>query len=82
MEFTDICIVGVKCVMKANRLAVSRLCAFMNPAWGNEFIDTLAAEPERRGALATRDVVERGGFESVEMIIWLAMRGCAASGRR
>ena len=48
---------------------------FMNPAWDNEFMDALAADPERLAALSTRDFMERGGVESVEMIIWLAMRG-------
>ena len=59
---------------KANRSAAGRRFSFMNPSWDNAFIDTLAADPERRGALATRDVMERGGVESVEMIIWLATR--------
>ena len=80
MEFTDNCIVGVKRVKKANRFAVGRLCGFMNPAWGNEFIDTRAADPERCGAFATHDVMERGGVESVEMIIWLAIRSACRRG--
>ena len=48
---------------------------FMKPSWDNEFMETLATDPERLAALSTRDFMERGGVESVEMIIWLAMRG-------
>ena len=59
---------------KVNRSAAGGRCGFMNPAWGNKSMDALAADPERIGAFATRDVMERGGVESVEMIIWLATR--------
>lgn len=77
MEFTDIRIVGVKCM---NRFALGRRSGLINPAWDNE---SLAADPERLGELATRAFVQRGGVErSVEMIIWLEMRGRAGAGRR
>jgi len=47
---------------------------FMNPAWDNEFLDKLESDPQALVALRHHDYMERGGAESVEMIMWLAMR--------
>jgi hypothetical protein len=47
---------------------------FMNPAWDNEFLDRLEADPQSLVGLKHHDYMERGGAESVEMIMWLAMR--------
>ena len=48
---------------------------FINPEWDAEFLDRLERDPESLAALAHRDYIERGGSESVEVILWLAMRG-------
>jgi hypothetical protein len=47
---------------------------FMNPDWDNEFLDRLESDPQSLVALRHHDYMERGGAESVEMIMWLAMR--------
>ena len=47
---------------------------FINPDWDNEFLDRLESDPESLVALRHHDYMERGGAESVEMIMWLAMR--------
>lgn len=48
---------------------------FMNPDWDNEFLDLLESDPDVLVRLKHHDYMERGGAESVEMIMWLAMRG-------
>jgi len=48
---------------------------FINPDWDNEFMDRLETDPQSLVALRHHDYMERGGAESVEMIMWLAMRG-------
>jgi protocatechuate 4,5-dioxygenase, beta chain len=48
---------------------------FINPDWDNEFLDRLEKDPQSLVALRHHDYMERGGAESVEMIMWLAMRG-------
>ncbi len=48
---------------------------FTNPDWDNEFLDLLERDPERLAGLGHDAFMERGGAESVEMIMWLAMRG-------
>ena len=47
---------------------------FMNPEWDNEFLDRLERDPQSLVHLTHRDYIERGGAESVEMIMWLVMR--------
>lgn len=51
---------------------------FTNPEWDNRFMDLLEHEPERLAAASHDDFVLRGGAESVEMMVWLAMRGALA----
>jgi protocatechuate 4,5-dioxygenase beta chain len=46
-----------------------------NEDWDNEFLGRMVDDPEGLAALTTRDYMERGGTEGVEMIMWLAMRG-------
>lgn len=46
----------------------------VNPEWDNRFLDLLESDPEPLVALSHHEYMERGGAESVEMIIWLAMR--------
>ena len=56
---------------------------FVNPQWDNEFLDRLESDPQSLIRLTHADYMERGGAESVEMIMWLAMRGAlGASVRR
>lgn len=48
---------------------------FTNPAWDNHFMDLLEHQPEVLAHASHADYMNRGGVESVEMMIWLAMRG-------
>ncbi|MGA9868832.1 MAG: class III extradiol dioxygenase family protein, partial [Acetobacteraceae bacterium] len=52
----------------------------INPEWDSRFLDLLESDPEQLAALSHDDYMERGGAESVETILWLAMR--AALGPR
>jgi hypothetical protein len=47
---------------------------FINPQWDNEFLDKLESDPQALTVLTHQDYMERGGAESVEIIMWLAMR--------
>lgn len=48
---------------------------FVNPEWDNRFLDLLETQPLSLAEASHEDYMFRGGAESVEMIIWLAMRG-------
>lgn len=48
---------------------------FVNPEWDKRFLDLLETRPEVLAAADHADYAMRGGAESVEMMIWLAMRG-------
>ena len=48
---------------------------FINPQWDAEFLDRLESDPDSLAALDHRQLIERGGTESVEVILWLCMRG-------
>jgi len=48
---------------------------FNNEEWDHEFLRLLQFEPEKLTELTHADFVRRGGAESVEQIMWLAMRG-------
>lgn len=48
---------------------------FNNTEWDLEFLETLRDEPEKLVGLRHADWVRLGGAESVEQIMWLAMRG-------
>jgi gallate dioxygenase len=50
-------------------------CGFNNEAWDNEFLDTLASNPEALTTLTHADYAAKGGFEGAEVIMWLIMRG-------
>ncbi len=52
----------------------------VSPEWDNRFLDDLESDPESLTRLSHHEYMERGGAESVEMILWLAMR--AALGPR
>jgi len=45
------------------------------PEWDNEFLDLLETDPGSLCQLDHLTYMERGGAESVEIIMWLAMRG-------
>jgi len=47
----------------------------VNPEWDNQFLDMIESDPAPLAELSHRDYMERGGAESVEMIMWLGMRG-------
>jgi protocatechuate 4,5-dioxygenase beta chain len=48
---------------------------FNNESWDHEFLDLLERDPARLTDLRHADYVRLGGAESVEQIMWLAMRG-------
>ncbi|MEN9888253.1 MAG: hypothetical protein RL559_290 [Pseudomonadota bacterium] len=48
---------------------------FTNPEWDNSFMDLLVKDPQVLSEASHEDYMLRGGVESVEMMIWLAMRG-------
>lgn len=48
---------------------------FNNTAWDLEFLDTFIRNPKKLTELRHADYVRLGGAESVEQIMWLAMRG-------
>jgi hypothetical protein len=48
---------------------------FNNTDWDMEFLEALENNPEKLTALKHADFIRRGGAESVEQIMWLAMRG-------
>ena len=45
------------------------------PEWDNEFLDRLESDPDSLCELTHLEYMDRGGAESVEVIMWLAMRG-------
>ena len=47
----------------------------VNPEWDNRFMDLLTHEPEILAHATHEDYIYRGGLESVEMMLWLTMRG-------
>lgn len=51
----------------------------MNPEWDHEFMDRIEDDPESLLELSHDDFMERGGAESVEMIMWLGMRGAMST---
>jgi hypothetical protein len=48
---------------------------FNNTKWDMEFLDLIVNDPQRLAAMKHVDYVRLGGAESVETIMWLAMRG-------
>jgi len=48
---------------------------FNNEYWDMEFLDLFVKNPEELTKLRHADFIRRGGAESVEQIMWLAMRG-------
>ena len=48
---------------------------FNDTEWDREFLELIERDPVRLARLRHVDFIERGGAESVEVIMWLAMRG-------
>lgn len=48
---------------------------FTNPAWDARFLDLLEQDPVLLAGITHEQLIERGGAESVEMMVWLTMRG-------
>ena len=48
---------------------------FNDTDWDEEFLRLFVEEPEALTAMTHADLVRKGGAESVEVIMWLAMRG-------
>jgi catalytic LigB subunit of aromatic ring-opening dioxygenase len=47
----------------------------IDPEWDAEFLERLEHDPESLAALTHQQLIERGGTEGVEVIMWLCMRG-------
>lgn len=47
----------------------------IDPQWDAEFLDRLERDPESLAAMSHQELLERGGTEGVEVILWLCMRG-------
>jgi gallate dioxygenase len=52
---------------------------FNNPAWDMEFLDWIVADPERLASMHHEEFARLGGWESVEVIMWLIMRGALSN---
>jgi hypothetical protein len=48
---------------------------FVNTDWDRRFLDLVEHDPQPLVQATHEDYIERGGAESVEMMVWLAMRG-------
>jgi gallate dioxygenase len=48
---------------------------FNNPMWDQEFLDLIEREPERIARMTHQELMERGGADGVEIIMWMVMRG-------
>jgi gallate dioxygenase len=53
-------------------------CGFNNTAWDMQFLDLLENDPETLTEVTHAELVERGGMESAEIVMWLIMRGALA----
>ena len=47
----------------------------VNPDWDAEFLDKIETDPEALARVSHHEMMDKGGAESVEMIMWLGMRG-------
>ena len=47
----------------------------MNADWDNEFMDRIEDDPKSLIDISHKELMERGGAEAVEMMMWLGMRG-------
>lgn len=51
---------------------------FNDTDWDEEFLELFVEQPEYLTGLTHADLIRRGGAESAEVIMWLAMRGALA----
>ena len=65
----------------SHQLAGERF-GLIDPAWDAEFLDRLESDPESLAALTHQQLIERGGTEGVEVIMWLCMRGALSKAVR
>lgn len=70
----DLKVVAVGTGGLSHQLAGERY-GHINPDWDAEFLDRLETDPESLARMSHQDLIERGGTESVEVILWLCMRG-------
>jgi protocatechuate 4,5-dioxygenase beta chain len=54
---------------------------FTNPDWDRRFLDLVESDPGLLSTITHQELIERGGAESVEMMVWLVMRGALGSGQ-
>lgn len=52
---------------------------YLNPDWDREFLERLVSDPLELSAISHRELMINGGVESVEVMMWLAMRGALSS---
>jgi gallate dioxygenase len=52
---------------------------FNNTDWDHEFIERIETDPLSLARMTHADYIRRGGAESVEVIMWLAMRGALSN---
>jgi gallate dioxygenase len=48
---------------------------FNDTDWDQEFLDLFVDQPDKLTAMTHAELIRRGGAESVEVIMWMAMRG-------
>lgn len=51
---------------------------FINPEWDVEFMSRLATSPDELSRISHEELMLNGGVESVEVMMWMAMRGVLA----
>lgn len=54
---------------------------FTNPDWDQRFLDLLEGDPQTLADITHEELIERGGAEAVEMMVWLAMRASLGTGQ-
>lgn len=52
---------------------------FVNPDWDTTFMSLLASNPDALIDITHEELMIKGGVESVEVMMWMAMRGALAS---
>ncbi|MGE0746365.1 MAG: class III extradiol dioxygenase family protein [Rhodospirillales bacterium] len=55
---------------------------YNNEAWDNEFLDLIERDPERIARMTHQELMEKGGADGVEIIMWLVMRGALSNDLR
>ncbi len=54
-------------------------CGFNNTPWDQQFLDLFENDPETLLNMTHADYAKLGGWESAEVVMWMAMRGAMAS---